>query len=98
MTGTATKPDPKADSADAKRPTPGLYVVVYEQAGGGQSVELLSEDQAAARVGALTYGSKQHRKELEADDQELPEGGGSHEINRKDIHVYRLSTSEVTDF
>jgi hypothetical protein len=94
MTGTATKP---TDSAEAKRSAPGVYVVVYEH-NGTESVELLSDNQAAARVGALTYGSKQHRQELEKDDQDLPEGGGSHEINRRDIKVYRLSTTEVTDF
>lgn len=76
---------------------PGLFVIVAQPREGGQIVELHSEETAAARLSMLTYASKQHRKEAEEADEPLPDGGGSHEINRRDIHVYRLSTTEVTD-
>lgn len=94
----AVAPDAKTDSHTAKKDTaPGLFVLSYVH-NGVPAVELLAEDQAAARVSALTYGSKQHRKEREDNELDPIEGGGTHEINRKDIHVYRLNTSEVTDF
>lgn len=90
--------DAKADSAAAKADTaPGLFVVAYEH-NGVSHVELLAEDQAESRVSALTLGSKQQRKEREEENLDAIEGGGTHEINRNDIHVYRLNASEVTDF
>lgn len=92
----------KADSGKVKADDPsGLYVVVYTlPGGGGAQVELHSEETAAARVSLLTYASKQHRKELADADEpsELPEGGGVFELNRRDIKVYKLGTTEVTDF
>lgn len=99
----APKPvsDPKADSAAVKDDAPdnGLYVVVFPINGGGQGVELHTSETAAARVSLLTYGSKQHRKEVaDRDEPDLPEGGGAHEINRADITVFKLGTSVVTDF
>lgn len=109
MTNTrAAKPqqpaETKADSADGDNTTasdrheqPGLFVVSYTH-GGTDHVELLGESQAEARVAALTYGSKQHVKQVEEDGGDPIEGGGTHQINRDDIHVYRLTTSEVTDF
>jgi len=93
--------DAKADSAAAKSDPSGVYVLAFTPNGGGaQVVELHTEETAASRVSLLTYASKQHRRELADADEpsELPEGGGSHEINRKDIKVYKLSSSEVTDF
>jgi hypothetical protein len=97
------EPDDSANVKASEPPAPdpsGLYVVVATPREGAQLVELHTDETAASRVSLLTYGSKQHRKEL-ADSQdggELPDGGGTHEINRRDIKVYRLSTTEVTDF
>jgi hypothetical protein len=94
MTETDKNPTAKDDSATAKsEPKRGLFVVVTPA-----GVQLHTEETAEAAVSTLTYGSKQHRKEAEANGDELPEGGGSHEINRDDIHVYRLSATEVHDF
>lgn len=99
---TATTADPaKADSGKVKaddQKAPGLFVVVAQPREGAQLVELHSEETAAARVSALTYGSKQHKKEAEEADETIQDGGGTHEINRRDVHVYRLNTTEVTDF
>jgi hypothetical protein len=87
----------KADSKAAKTDSaPGLFVLAYEH-NGVPAVELLGEDQAEARVSALTWGSKQHRAQREEDGLDPIEGGGTHQINRDDIHVYRLNASEVTD-
>lgn len=102
----ADKPDAKDDSANVKANEPpapdpsGLYVVVATPREGAQLVELHTHETAEARVSLLTYASKQHRKELADQEEpvELPEGGGSHEINRKNIKVYKLGTTEVTDF
>jgi hypothetical protein len=86
----------KDDSQTAKQDDgSGLYVVVAQD---GAMVELHSEASAEARVSQLTWGSRQHRKEAEEADTDIPEGGGSHELNRKDIKVYKLTTTEVTDF
>jgi hypothetical protein len=90
----------KADSNMAKsdhNKAPDLFVIAYDH-GGASHVELLSEGQAEARVSALTWGSKQHRKDREENDLDAIEGGGTHEINRDDMHVYRLNATEVTDF
>jgi hypothetical protein len=95
-------PDAKADSRTAKSEPadkgPGLFVVVAQPREGGQIVELHSDESAEARVSMLTYGSKQHRKEAEDAEEQLPDGGGSHEINRRDIHVFKLNATEVSDF
>lgn len=91
----------KQDSAQVKAADPeGLYVVVATPREGTQLVELHTHETAESRVSLLTYASKQHRKELadDGDGTELPEGGGVYELNRRDIKVYKLNTSEVTDF
>lgn len=93
----------KADSAEAKKDTGlSLYVVVFETESAGQVVELHTSETAEARVSALAWGSKQHLKEfrdaLDDRDATLPEGGGTHEIDRKDIHVFKLSATEITEF
>lgn len=88
-------PDDAKAPADDKLPGgPGLYVLAY-----GGLVELHTHETAEARYQALTYGSKQHRKAVDADDDapDLPEGGGSHEINGDDITVYKLG-AQVTSF
>lgn len=94
----------KQDSADAKSESsggakrPDLFVIVAQPREGAQLVELHAQDTAQARVSLLTHNSRQHRKEAEEADEAPPEGGGSHEINRSDIHVYKLNATEVTDF
>jgi hypothetical protein len=93
--------DAEVDAKDSKtaETKPGLFVIVFNSPyGGAQLVELHGEETAASRVSALTYGSKQHRKEAEEAEETLPDGGGNTEINRRDIHVYRLGATEVTDF
>jgi hypothetical protein len=94
--------DVKSDPATVKADdSPGLYVVAFaDPHTGAQIAELHTDETAEARVTGLTYGSKQHRKAVDDDDEaaDLPEGGGSHEINRKDVRVYKLNTTEVTDF
>ncbi len=101
---TTDKTDPaKADSAAAKSEpadkAPGLYAIVFTNPyGGGTVCELHPEETASSRVSERTWGSKQHRKEAADNDEELPDGGGAHELNRKDIHVYRLGATPVTDF
>lgn len=90
----------KVKAADQPE-APGLFVVAFSDPhSGAQIAELHTDETAGARVAGLTYGSKQHRKEIDADDEaaDLPDGGGSHEINRKDVRVYKLNTTEVTDF
>lgn len=94
-------PAAQTPTANKRKPadkSPGLFVIVFNNPNGGQVAELCSEEQAAARVSDLTYGSKQHRKEAEDNDEPLPDGGGSYELNRRDIHVYRLGATEVTNF
>ena len=94
----------KQDSATVKAadetagPDRGLYVIVAQQREGDPIVEFHGGQTAAARVAQLTYGSKQHRAQVADEGSEVPEGGGSHEINRDDIQVHRLNTTEVTDF
>lgn len=92
----AAKTDSKTAKAEDK--SPGLYVIVAPTRAGGQSVELHSEESAESQVSMLTFGSKQHRQEAEKAGDEVPDGGGSHEINRRDIRVYKLNATEVTDF
>lgn len=103
MPPTATKAEPTAkdDSAEVKsEKTPGLYVIIHQPREGAQLVELHTDETAEARVSALTFASKQHRREMDDAETPIPDdaGGGSHEINRRDIKVYKLGTTEVTDF
>lgn len=94
-----TKPAASSDSSDESSATPvGFYIIMAQQREGNALVELHTHETAEARVAHLTHGSKQHRAQLEEAGEALPEGGGAHEINRDDIIVHRLNTSEVTDF
>lgn len=111
MTNTRTAPKPTEPNEKAAPPEnatdsdqdPGhvdLYAVVFDGPDGSRQLEWHTDHTAEARVRTLTYGSKQSRKEAEAEGAEIPEGGGTHEINRDDIHVFKLNAavSKVTDF
>ncbi len=92
----------KADSAAAKSElgtkSPGLFLIVAQPREGGQIIEIHTDETAESRVSELTYGSKQHRKEADEADELVQDGGGSYEINRRDVRVWRLGATEVTDF
>jgi hypothetical protein len=92
--GNATPAEP-TDTYDASKD---VFLVIARHRDGRQTTEIHTGETVQSYVGSLTYGSKQHRAQCERDEIELPEGGGSHEINRRDIRVLKLDTTEVTKF
>lgn len=84
---------PSDDASDTD-----VFLIIAKHRDGRVTHEFHTSETAQSYVSSLTYNSRQHRQECERDDIELPEGGGQHEINRRDIRVLKLNTTEITKF